>query len=182
MFDLDAKLQKLHTELPLELKAEGLMRSNSSERITQNAFFLRSIYYLCLVYLHASLVPGLSGSKRGLDCSKNLADFCARTSLLNASLFSGMAKDYLSSRPDFSKVPTFCGYCAFIIGSTHAVMLSHVEESHAFYSFSNSVHCLLILQELKEYWPFLSFLVWFSSSSVPSKSSLANGRSCGGRC
>ena len=159
MFELDGNLQKLYKELPKELTAEGLISPGSSERILRNAFFLRSIYHLCLVYLHASVVPGLSGSKRGLDCSRNLVEYCARTALSNATLFSDMAKDYLGSRPDFSKVPTFVGYCAFIMGSTHAVMLGHSGTTDAFASFSNSVYCLMMLQELKDYWPIMRFLV-----------------------
>lgn len=159
VFELDLKLQRAYRSIPVELKGEGVLRNNVPERKRRNAFFLNSIYYLCVVYLHASAVPAFSGSKAGLEISTNLVEFCARTTLLNANLYTEMAKAYRATTPDFSKVPSFVGYCAFIAGSIHGVMLGLKQTSSTRSSWANGIVCLLVLQELKVYWPILGILV-----------------------
>ena len=155
------KLQKVYRTLPAELKGVDAVGSDTPEQRQRNAFYLNSIYYLCLIYLHASVVPGISGSKAKLDISDNLSEFCGRTALINASRFAKMAKAYLASVPDFSKIPSFVGYCAFIAGSVHAVALrlKQYHSSVSSWARRGIIVCSLILQELKSYYPILTPLV-----------------------
>ncbi|KAL6248803.1 hypothetical protein RBB50_003866 [Rhinocladiella similis] len=155
VFEYDSKLEQFYRTIPPELRSKDVMNPQYPERRRRNAFLLNSIYYLCAIYLHASTVPGFSGKGTGLDISANLAEFCARTALLNANLFAEMARAYLATRPDFSKVPSFVGYCAFIAGSVHAVML-RLRNGPADWSWRHSIMCLLILQELKFYFPIMT--------------------------
>ena len=159
VFELDSKLRQLYRVIPTELKSEDVMSSNIPERTQRNALFLHSIYYLCLVYLHASVVPGFSGSKVRLQISTSLVEFCAKTALLNANLYADMAKGYLATIPDFTRLPSFVGYCAFIAGSVHGVMLGLTQTSYTSSSWANGIVCLLVLEELKVYWPSLGILV-----------------------
>lgn len=159
VFEHDAKVEQVYRTIPVELSSKDVMGSHQPERRRRNAFLLNSIYYLCVIYLHASTVPGFSGKGVGSDISSNLAEFCARTALLNANLFAEMARAYLATRPDFSKIPSFTGYCAFIAGSVHAVMLAQGQSRANDPSWTHAVLCLLILQELKCYFPVLSVFV-----------------------
>jgi hypothetical protein len=70
-----------------------------------------------------------------------------------------MAKRYLPTTPDFSKVPSFVGYCAFIARSVHGIMLDLKDTCLAPALRTNAIVCLIILEELKIYWPILSFMV-----------------------
>ncbi|KAF2101141.1 hypothetical protein NA57DRAFT_74727 [Rhizodiscina lignyota] len=158
-FELDSKLQRFQSIVPGELMDDDVMRPDNPERVQRNSYFLRSMYHLCLVYLNASAVPCFSGSKARQKLSPNLVEFCARATLSNADQFANLSKAYLATTPDFSKVPCFVGYCAFMAGSVHGTMCSPKSTSSASYSsWAKCAVCLLILQELKEYWPVLNSL------------------------
>lgn len=160
IFELDLRLQQIYAMLPPELQVENALKRGASEDLQRNSFYLNSIYYLCNIFLHASAVPGLSGSSGASDIPHNFMEFCATIALTNANNFSKMAKTYLERSPDLAKIPPFVGYCAFISGSVHAVMARLSRESSIFTpSRAQSIVCLLVLQELKAYYPILGLLV-----------------------
>lgn len=157
VFQLNSRLQALYRTMPADLDDEGLKKANS-ERTQQNSFFVHSVYYLCLIYLHASTIPRFAGSKESLKISQDFADYSIKKVTLNAQRFAEVAKRYLATTPDFSRLPPFAGYCAYIAGSVHRIIVA-IDKDIQRLSQINYVVCLAIIEELKLYYPTLDSLV-----------------------
>ncbi|KEF53145.1 uncharacterized protein A1O9_11054 [Exophiala aquamarina CBS 119918] len=155
LFEHDRRLEDFYSSVPTELKARNSVISCQPERLRRNMFFVNSIYHLCMIFLHSSAVPGLSGKGAKIQMSSTLSQTCARTALLNANLFAKMAREFLCTAPDFSKVPTFIGYCAFIAGSVHAFMLSADPRPSSNPHWARSLVSLHLLQGLGHYFPVI---------------------------
>lgn len=163
-FDLDSKLQQFYKSLPHEFRANDLMTHTSSERLQRNAYFVRSVYYLCVMYLHSAAVPALSGIKNGLCPSPEIIKLSARKVFSTAREFVELSKEYFSTTPDFTKVPSFVGFCAFVAGSVQEAVMDF-QITGEDYDFSGDVAiCMVVLKELMVYWPVLKCFVCFQKS------------------
>ena len=76
-----------------------------------------------------------------------------------ARRFVEMSRDYLATTPDFTKVPAFAGYCAFVAGSVQECILELLLVGEV-YDLPNDIEiCMTVLRELTVYWPVLSYFV-----------------------
>ena len=109
--------------------------------------------------LHSSAVPALSFTKTGLLISPEIVKLSARTVFSAARLFVEMSREYLATSPDFTKVPSFVGYCAFVAGSIQKVVMDFQVAGEG-YDISGDVEiCMVVLTELMAYWPVLKCFV-----------------------
>ena len=161
VFELDQKLRKAYAAISSELKCEELMSATTldSEKTQRISMHLHSVYHLCFICLHSSMVPAFSGGENNMDISPTLSDSCARSVLEHAVAFTEMSKRYLATVPDFSKIPAFLGYAAFIAGSVHAIRMDLHQNPQNSTPYAHALVCLLILLELKIYYPVLNGLV-----------------------
>lgn len=155
---MDAKLQQFYESLPSQFNnTESL--SSDSEKLQRNVFFLRSIYYLCVMCLHSSAVPALSCSEMDFIIPQEIAKLSAKRVHSTARHFVEMSRNYLATTPDFTKVPSFVGYCAFVAGSVQECVLE-LQGLGQVYDLPEDVEiCMIILKELTVYWPVLSCFV-----------------------
>ena len=127
----------------------------SPEPLQRNAYFIRCIYYLCVMCLQSSAVPALSCTKTGFLISPEIVKLSARTVFHTARSFVEMSREYLATRPDFTKVPSFVGYCAFVAGSVLKVVMDFQVAVES-YDFSGDIQlCLILLKELTAYYRVL---------------------------
>lgn len=158
-YDMDSKLQQFYETLPRRVREKSAVRDSNQERLQRIVYFIHSIYYLCVMRLHSSAVPALSRTKAGLLISPNVVRLSARTVFSTARLFVEMSREYLATVPDFTKVPSFVGYCAFVAGSVQEVVMDF-QVAGDDYDFSRDVEiCILVLRELMAYWPILKCFV-----------------------
>lgn len=156
---MDGKLQNFYDTLPDEFKDKALMTNANPEPLQRNAFFICSIYYLCVICLHSSVVPALSGSTIGYFVSTMAVKASAETAYCNARRFTQMARDYISTTPDFTKLPPFIGYCAFYAGSVLGIISDFWREEEGEEFWDGAMVCKLVLRELMVYWPVLGCFV-----------------------
>lgn len=157
-FDIDAKLQQFCESLPSQFKVTDSL-SSASENLQRNVVFLHSIYYLCVMFLHSSAVPALSCRKMEFMIPQEIAKLSARTVHATARHFVEMSRNYLVTTPDFTRVPSFVGYCAFIAGSLQECVLELQPLGKVYDLVEDVKVCMLILKELAVYWPVLSCFV-----------------------
>ena len=143
----------------MQLVGNEAMAKPNSEKLLRNAYFVRSIYYLCVMYLHASAVPALACTRTGLLLPAEMVKLSARTVFSTARLFVEMSREYLATTPDFTKVPSFVGFCAFVAGSVQEIVMDFPNAGECC-DFSGDVEiCLIVLKELMNYWPVLKCFV-----------------------
>ena len=114
--------------------------------------------------LHSSVVPALSCFKTDFNIPHEIVKLSASTVYSNARRFVEMAREYLSTTPDFTKVPSFVGYCAFVAGSVQECVLEFLTSQDR-YDLPDDVEiCIIILRELLVYWPVLTCFVSIPTS------------------
>lgn len=161
VFELENKLRKAYAAIPPALLSEDLMSSTypDVEKTQRNSIHLHSIYHLCLIFLHSSMVQAFSGDQDSMDIPPSLSDSCARSVSQHAVAFTELARKYLATIPDFSKVPCFVGYSAFVAGSVHVVRMDLEENPQNTTPYAHALICRHLLSELKIYYPVLDCLV-----------------------
>lgn len=159
LFDLDSRVRQQHDSIPSDFGDGTSIQMLVGEGLCRSAFHIHSIYYVCMIFLHASVVPVLSGSAANKGLSPLVTKLSATTALSNAFAFAKMAKEYLRTQPDFTKLPPFVGYCAFVAGSVLNAAGVHLAPKAANQNHEGSLVCAAVLQELSVYWPvFHSFV------------------------
>lgn len=159
LFDLDSRVRQQHDSIPSHFGDGTSIQTLVGEGLCRSAFHIHSIYYVCMIFLHASVVPVLSGSATNKGLSPLVTKLSATTALSNAFAFAKMAKEYLRMQPDFTKLPPFVGYCAFVAGSVLNAAGVHLAPKAANQNHEGSLVCAAVLQELSVYWPvFHSFV------------------------
>ncbi len=109
--------------------------------------------------LHSSTVPALSCAKLNFQISHEIVKLSACTVYTNGRRFVEMAREYLSTTPDFTKVPSFVGYCAFVAGSAQECVMEF-QATRDGHDLPDDVEiCLIVLRELVVYWPVLKCFV-----------------------
>jgi hypothetical protein len=159
LFELDDKLQRFYRSLPNEYKDRNLMDSCRGEPIQRNSFFIHSVYYVCLTFLHSSVVPALSTATLRQLIPPMVVKMSSKTATSNARLFAKMARAYLATTPDIARVPSFVGYCAFVAGMALSAVLNYVGLEKGQAIRRNCAICTLLVWELKVYWPVLQCFV-----------------------
>ncbi|KAH8704019.1 hypothetical protein BGW36DRAFT_423547 [Talaromyces proteolyticus] len=156
-FELDSNLQHFYSSLPSEFKDDNLMDETRSEPLQRNAFFILSMYHLCLIFLHSSMVPALSLSTAGHATPPTIVKISSKTATSHAEYFAKMTCGYLNTTPDMAKVPSFVGYCAFVAGMVLSAVMAFTGLEKGQGIRRDGAICTLLLWELKVYWPTLQF-------------------------
>ena len=161
VFELEAKVRKAYAAIPAGLRSDRLISSTlpDVEKTQRDCIYLHAIYHLCLISLHSSLVSVDPEEGDDISASPTLSDSCTRTVARHAASFAELARKYLATVPDFSKVPSFVGYAAFLAGSVHAIRLELGEDLQNTTSHTHALICGLLLSELKIYYPVLDGMV-----------------------
>ena len=159
LFDLDTRVRQQHDAVPSDFGDGTSIQMLVGEGLRRSAFHLHSIYYVCMIFLHASVVPVLSGSAASKGLSPLVTKLSATTALSNAFAFAKMAKEYLRTTPDFTKLPPFVGYCAFVAGSVLNAAGVHLGSKSANQNHEGSLVCATVIQELSTYWPVFNSFV-----------------------
>ncbi|OAL24662.1 hypothetical protein AYO22_05451 [Fonsecaea multimorphosa] len=156
--------------------------SSPDERdLSYSFFYLQAVYYQCLIFLYASLIPIFScqqqGEKNDDAVPLSMLETSIRTVLTAATQFTFMLLDFLATKPDVTRIPPFIGYCTFAVGLVHSTLNSlspslPVADAHC----QHMQVALLLLDELIIYWPILTPLreriVRGSNSTTESSPSL----------
>lgn len=88
----------------------------------------------------------------------------ARRVFSTARLFVEISREYLATTPDFTKVPSFVGYCAFVAGSVQETVMDFEVAGEGYDICGDVEICMVVLKELMAYWPVLKcFVCPFSS-------------------
>jgi hypothetical protein len=129
------------------------------EPLQRNAFFILSVYHLCMIFLHSSMVPALSLSTAGHTIPPAIIKISSKTATTHAQLFAKMTCSYLNTTPDMAKVPSFVGYCAFVAGMVLSAVMSFTGLEKGQGVRRDGAICALLLWEIKVYWPTLQIFV-----------------------
>lgn len=170
----DGKIRQLQERITTYMNSmvEETDPSPDERDLSYRFFYLQAVYYQCLVFLYASLIPDFSCQQQGegsIDAvPPSMLETSIRTVLTAATQFTFMLLDFLATKPDVTRIPPFVGYCTFAAGLVHSTLGSlspnrPVSDAH----FQHMQVALLLLDELRSYWPILTPLVSFSLIFTP---------------
>ena len=159
LFDLDAAIQHIYSGIPGELKGEEALKTSASEPLRRNSFWLHSIHYLCLSYLHGSAVSQISGVLAEGPGTAILCKTSTRTILRNTAQFLLVSRTYCGSIPDFSTMPPSCYWSFFMAGFVCGTLVETSIESCKAHSEYDLRFCSLMLEQLTAFWASAGYLV-----------------------
>ncbi|KAJ5128785.1 Nucleic acid-binding OB-fold [Penicillium atrosanguineum] len=104
-----------------------------------------------MISLHSFLVPLFTGIPLNDCISAEVIEVCARTTIHHAKSFVEMIHAFFSAGGKTSDLPPFVGYCCF---TTASVFASFLDQDVALSAdlHSQVISCLVVLNDLQQYW------------------------------
>lgn len=155
LFELTSKLQNIYQTFPEPLKSETAIQPSSPESLVRNSMFLLSTYHLCAVYLNWSIVPAAASVAERSPIPTSAVRHCVQTAYSHARQFAHLARAYIATLPDITKITSFIGYSAYVAGLVFGAVVRCLRASREDNAWRDGLACLLFMQELTPYWsPF----------------------------
>ncbi|KAJ8606770.1 hypothetical protein MRB53_040696 [Persea americana] len=160
LFDLDEKLTQWYSNLDSSLI---YTKRNLYQMLVVNEQHLytltHTMYHLCRLVLHTSLVPQFSGQHTFENMPVEVLSTCAKVGVKSAQAISDMCADLIALEWEPARIVPFFGYCAYVSASTLVVLLHSSDKSMAASARAKLRSNIVILKSMKCYWVSLERLV-----------------------
>lgn len=141
-----------------------LPSSTPSRLVDEHVLLCHTIYHICQIVLHSTIVPVFSGRPADVSMPRELVQMSAESVIKNATSLGLILHQHLSLHTDPTKISPFVGYAAFVCGSVFVIYehTRHEEMAVPKIDSDETRSLCQILDTLKLYWYPLRRLVCFS--------------------